>query len=72
MKKTLAILLALIMVLGVFGAMAENSTWDGAYMDEDDYKAYIEYDLTMVYDSIAAQLDEETDAAAQAALEEGY
>ncbi|MBQ3761721.1 MAG: hypothetical protein II875_06905 [Clostridia bacterium] len=69
MKKTLAILLALVMVLGVFGVA--ESTWDGAYMDEDDYKAYIGYDLTMLYDSIAGQIDEETDAQAQAALEEG-
>ncbi len=69
MKKTLAILLALVMVLGVFGVA--ESTWDGAYMDEDDYKAYIEYDLTMLYDSIAGQIDEDTDAQAQAALEEG-
>ena len=69
MKKTLAILLALVMVLGVFGVA--ESTWDGAYMDEDDYKAYIGYDLTMLYDSIAGQIDEDTDAQAQAALEEG-
>ena len=71
MKKTVAILLALAMSLALLSGLAEGSTWDGAYMDEDDYKAYIEYDLSMVYDSMAAQLDEETDAKVKAALEEG-
>ena len=58
MKKLLAIVLALVMALGMFSAFAEESARDGAYMDEDDFKAYIEYDLDVVYNAIAGQLGE--------------
>ena len=70
MKKTLAILLALIMVLGLASGLAEG-TWDGAYMEEDDYKAYIEYDLLVMYNSITDSLDEATFAAVDAEYNAG-
>ena len=70
MKKLLAIVLALVMALGMFSAFAETA-WDGAYMDEDDFKAYIAYDLDVVFDSISEQLGEENLAKVEAAVEEG-
>ncbi|MCR4576778.1 MAG: hypothetical protein K5784_02590 [Clostridiales bacterium] len=71
MKKLLAIVLALVMALGMVSAFAEESAWDGAYMDEDDFKAYIEYDLDVAYNAIAEQLGEEHLAAVDAAIEAG-
>ena len=54
MKKTLAILLALVMVLGVFGVA--ESTWDGAYMEADEFKAYIKNDLDVLLSSIECEI----------------
>ena len=72
MKKLLAALLALMMVLGTVAAYAETTgAWDGAYMDEEDFKAYIQYDLANILASIEEQLDDETLAAVTAAKEAG-
>ncbi len=110
MKKTIAILLSLIMVLGMVVACAKPATeapkteepkaaeapkaeepkkeeapkateepkatevplapWDGAYMDRDDYKAYVKNDLDMVMAAIEDQLEDATYAAVKAARED--
>ncbi len=44
--------------------------WDGAYMDRDDYKAYIKNDLDVVISSIEDQLENDTYAAVKAARED--
>ncbi len=110
MKKTIAILLALVMVLGMVVACAKPATeapkteepkaaeapkaeepkkeeapkateepkatevplapWDGAYMDRDDYKAYVKNDLDVVMAAIEDQLEDATYAAVKAARED--
>ena len=110
MKKTIAILLSLIMVLGMVVACAKPATeapkteepkaaeapkaeepkkeeapkateepkatevplapWDGAYMDRDDYKAYVKNDLDVVMAAIEDQLEDATYAAVKAARED--
>ena len=110
MKKTIAILLALVMVLGMAVACAQPATeapkteepkaadapkaeepkkeeapkateepkpteepmapWDGAYMDRDDYKAYVKNDLDVVMAAIEDQLEDDTYAAVKAARED--
>ena len=110
MKKTIAILLALVMVLGMAVACAQPATeapkteepkaadapkaeepkkeeapkateepkpteepmapWDGAYMDRDDYKAYVKNDLDVVVAAIEDQLEDATYAAVKAARED--
>ena len=110
MKKTIAILLALLMVLGMVVACAKPATeapkteepkaaeapkaeepkkeeapkateepkatevplapWDGAYMDRDDYKAYVKNDLDVVMAAIEDQLEDATYAAVKAARED--
>lgn len=45
--------------------------WDGAYMDGEDYKAYIAYDLDLVYADIEAQLTSDQKTAVSALVESG-
>ncbi|MBR4458550.1 MAG: hypothetical protein IKS31_06295 [Clostridia bacterium] len=71
MKKIFAVLLALAMVLGMVPALAEGSAWDGAYMGEEDFKAYIKYDLEKMVATILPQLTEEETAAVTEAKEAG-
>lgn len=116
MKKTIAILLSLIMVLGMVVACAQQpateapkaeepkaaeapkaeepkkeepkqeeapkateepqpteeplAPWDGAYMDRDDYKAYVKNDLDVLMAAIEDQLEDATYAAVKAARED--
>jgi len=70
MKKIFALLLTLALILSMTPVYAE-SAWDGAYMDEDDFKAYIKYDLENVIAAIEDQLDDEAYAAVTAAKEAG-
>ncbi len=70
MKKVFAALLALTMLLGMMPVVAE-STWDGAYMDEEDFKAYTKYDLEQVVAAIEDQLDDAAYEAVNAAKEAG-
>lgn len=44
--------------------------WDGAYIERDDYKAYIQHDLDYMYDGIKDQLGDAA-AAVEAAYAEG-
>ena len=76
MKKILAMLLALALVLSAAPVLAqvtpvEESAWDGAYMDEDDFKAYTKYDLEMVVSAIEDQLSDDEYDAVVAAKEAG-
>ena len=71
MKKLLALVLALCMMAGVVSALAEASGWDGAYMEADEFKAYIKNDLDMLLSSIEDQLEDETYEAVKAAKEAG-
>ncbi|MBR3016096.1 MAG: hypothetical protein IKH57_03275 [Clostridia bacterium] len=72
MKKIFAMLLTLAMILGMVHVYAEPaSAWDGAYMDEEDFKAYTKYDLEAVLNAIEDQLEDDTYAAVKAAMEEG-
>lgn len=50
---------------------AELGPWDASYIDRDDYKAYIAYDLDLLYADMEAQLTAEQKTAVSAALEEG-
>ena len=70
MKKIFAMLLALVMILSVTPVMAEG-TWDGAYMDEEDFKAYTKYDLELIVTAIEDQLEDEAYEAVTAAKEAG-
>ena len=45
--------------------------WDGAYMEAEDYKAYIAYDLDLLYADIEAQLTADQKTAVTAAIENG-
>ncbi len=45
--------------------------WDGAYIDGEDYKAYIAYDLDLVYADIEAQLTDDQKTAVSALVESG-
>ena len=45
--------------------------WDGAYMEAEDYKAYIAYDLDLLYADIEAQLTADQKSAVTAAIEIG-
>ncbi|MBP5184621.1 MAG: hypothetical protein J6113_05895 [Lachnospiraceae bacterium] len=45
--------------------------WDGAYTERDDFKAYIEYDLDLLYTSVKGQLSADTDKKVSAAVEDG-
>ena len=60
MKKLLALVLALCMMASVVSALAEASGWDGAYMEADEFKAYIKNDLDVLLSSIEDQLEDET------------
>ena len=71
MKKLLALVLALCMMAGVVSALAEASGWDGAYMEADEFKAYIKNDLDVLLSSIEDQLEDETYEAVKAAKEAG-
>ncbi len=71
MKKIVALMLTLAMLLGMTAGLAEESAWDGKYMGEEDFKSYIAYDLEKVVAAIEDQLDEATLAAVTAAKEDG-
>ena len=71
MKKLLAMLLALAMMLGSVSVFAEASAWDGAYMEADEFKAYIKHDLETVVSAIEDQLEDDTYTAVMAAKEAG-
>ncbi len=71
MKKLLALVLALCMLAGVVSALAEATGWDGAYMEADEFKAYIKNDLDVLLSSIEDQLEDETYEAVKAAKEAG-
>ena len=89
MKKVLAFVLALVMVLSLAACTKpQESTeaptdapqpsetepevdWDGAYIDEDDYKAYIKYDLQILYDGIVDELTADQKTAVDAAKAAG-
>lgn len=45
--------------------------WDGNYMDAEDYKAYISYDLDLLYTDIEAQLTADQKTAVTAAIDAG-
>ena len=45
--------------------------WDGAYMDKDDFQAYITHDLNLMVESIEDQLDDTAYAAVKAAEKAG-
>ena len=45
--------------------------WDGNYMEAEDYKAYIAYDLDLMYADIEAQLTADQKTAVTAAIENG-
>lgn len=45
--------------------------WDGAYVEEDDYKAYITYDLEAISETIEPQLTSAQKTAVSAAVEKG-
>jgi len=45
--------------------------WDGAYLEEDDYKAYIKYDLQNMYDGIVDELTADQKTAVDAAKKAG-
>ena len=47
----------------------EVKEWDGAYVDEEDYKAYIAYDLDLLFSSVEDQLTAEQKVLAEQALE---
>ena len=71
MKKLLALVLALCMIAGMTAAFAEAPAWDGAYMEADEFKAYIKHDLDVLVASIEDQLEDDTYAAVTAAKEAG-
>ncbi len=71
MKKLLALVLALCMIAGMTAAFAEAPAWDGAYMEADEFKAYIKHDLDVLVASIEDQLEDETYEAVTAAKEAG-
>ena len=71
MKKFLALLLAIAMTLSVAPVFADASAWDGAYMEADEFKAYIKNDLEVLVGAIEDQLEDETYAAVTAAKEAG-
>lgn len=71
MKKILAVMLMLAMILSLTPVVAESSAWDGAYMEEDEFKAYAKYDLELVLNAIEDQLDDDEYAAVTAAKEAG-
>ncbi len=48
-----------------------NDTWDGAYIDADDYKAYISNDLDQIVTDISEQLTAEEKTAVDAAVASG-
>ena len=71
MKKLLALVLALCMIAGMTAAFAEAPAWDGAYMEADEFKAYIKHDLDVLVASIEDQLEDDTYAAVTTAKEAG-
>ena len=77
MKKILAMLLTLALILSATSVFAEatpveaEGAWDGAYMDEEDYKAYTKYDLELILAAVEDQLDDDAYDAVNAALEAG-
>ncbi|MBR6643475.1 MAG: hypothetical protein IKL28_07440 [Lachnospiraceae bacterium] len=46
-------------------------SWDGAYMEAEDYKAYIAYDLDLLYADMEEQLTSEQKTAITAAIDTG-
>ena len=70
MKKTIAILLAFTMILGMIHGMAEEK-WDGAYLEADIFKAYIRHDLEVLMTSIEEQLEDDTYEAVKTRMEAG-
>ena len=48
-----------------------SAAWDAAYMDAEDYKAYIAYDLDLLYADIEGQLTAEQKTAITAVIESG-
>ena len=70
MKKLLALLLVFAMALGMIPAIAEGG-WDGAYMEADEFKAYIKHDLDVLMEAIEDQLEDDAYEAVKAALEAG-
>ena len=71
MKKTCALLLALALFLSVVPVLAESTAWDGAYMEADEFKAYIKHDLDVLLSAIEDQLDDDAYDAVIAAKEAG-
>ena len=70
MKKLLALLLVFAMTLGMIPAIAEGG-WDGAYMEADEFKAYIRHDLDVLMAAIEDQLEDDAYDSVKAALEAG-
>ena len=71
MRRLLAAVTALVMILGMTPVFAEESAWDGAYMEADEFKAYIKNDLDVLVASIEDQLEDDTYTAVTAAKEAG-
>ena len=71
MKKLLALLLTIAMMISVVPVLAEASAWDGAYMEAEEFKAYIAHDLEVVVAAIEDQLEDDTFAAVTAAKDAG-
>ncbi len=71
MKKFLALLLVLAMSISAIPVFADGAAWDGAYMEADEFKAYIKNDLEVLVTAIEDQLEDETYAAVTAAKEAG-
>ena len=46
--------------------------WDGAYIGEEEYKAYMTYDLELMYSSIAGQLAESQKAPVKDLFDQAY
>lgn len=72
MKKLFSLVLVLCMLLSACAALAESApAWDGAYMDEEDFKAYTKYDLEQIVAAIEDQLEDAAYEAVVAAQEAG-
>ena len=71
MRRLLAAVTALVMILSMTAVFAEESAWDGAYMEADEFKAYIKNDLDVLVATIEDQLEDDAYTAVTAAKEAG-
>ena len=83
LKKVITLVLVFSMLVSALAGCgtANNATteaptkapvdWDGAYMEGEDYKSYISYDLDLLYADIKDQLTSDQDKAVKAAVDAG-